>query len=421
MLHIVNIKNRKTYVDDVINNAQNGDTILFNKGNYYVKTSIKILNKKNITLRGITGNPSDVSITQIGTVRDDNGKKIYLDGIAITSSDYITLDSITFMVERKKGIPVCLSVNGCTHVQVVGCRFYANKNTFAVYFSGPTDIKGETETLDAYYNDELPQCNTFEKNIVVSEYDHDGLVFGLQSNGTLRNNIVYGCRIAVYMVRDTLAHGNYVYDSASNGIACSLPSHNLNVTNNVIERSVATGIRLTTQLEHGATDADDFHINIVNNRISDCLNGIDVEESYNVSINKNKITNCRENGVTTVDVRYSEIGENIITNCNVGINICRKTMYTNVYNNTIYNYLVDASSNNGILIDKNTCHNFVRNNEININNPTYGDIGENTFIKENTTDDIDNVNMDIGNTIENNIIKNCFDFYSHLIMLNSIQ
>lgn len=376
MFHKVECNANKVYIDDLINSLGNGDTILLNKGNYYLKTSVKILNKNNITIRGVTGNPNDVSITQEGSATNSNNDTIYLDGIAISNSEYITIDSITLIVDRDNGTPVCLSVNGSSNVHVTNSRFYCSSNAFAIYFSGPTNIKQFDETLNAYYCNELSSNNVFEKNLVYSKFEHDGVVFSLQSNGILRNNIVFGCRFAVYMVRDTLVHGNYSYDSISNGITCSMPCYKLNVSNNIVKRSIATGIRLMTQGEHGKTQTDDFEIKINDNKVDSCLNGLDVVDCKNVLVSGNKVSNCKDNGITTVNVDNCKIHSNTIVNCKFGITISCKTYNTIVCDNTIYNYknFPQITSNNGIKIEMDTGDNHVHDNQINVFNPNYSDI-----------------------------------------------
>ena len=233
-LLIIKQTQQKTYIDEIINNSADTNIFLLEKGNYYLLNPIRIKDKKNITIRGATGNPSDVSIIQEGTYTNtETGDVTYFDGIEITNSSHINLDSFTLSVDLNNGSPVCIVVSGSDFTNVTNCRFYGNPTNFVVYYSGPGNLPANQPTLDAYNNNQLSRCNIFEKNLVVSYFQHDSLVFALQMEGTVQNNIIYGCRMAVYMVKETVVVNNYLYNSKSNGITCSVPSHHLDVCNNV--------------------------------------------------------------------------------------------------------------------------------------------------------------------------------------------
>ena len=419
-IHQIKQVQAKTYIDEALNNAVDGDIFLLEKGNYYLNATVLIREKKNITIRGMTGNPNDVSVTQEGTVlNEDNGETIYHDGFAINDSKYINLDSFTLIVDKDNGTPITLSVNGSSHVKVTNCRFYGNSSNFAVYFSGPTGVTAAAETLAAYYANDLCSSNVFEKNMVISYFPHDGVVFGLQTNGIMQDNIVYGCRYAVYMVRDTLVHNNHSYDSMSNGFVCSVPCYNLDITNNVVKNSAATGINVMEQLEHGDTATESFLINISSNDISGCLNGIDVVDCKDIVVSNNTIVRCTDNGVTTLRSENCDIKCNMILNCRVGIIVSVQTFNTQIHENQIYNYHPLNTSKNGIKLEKDTGDNHIHSNIINIHDPKYQENHEMNFVIDyDSAPDGDYVPDDRVNNIENNIIRNSFDYYGHLSIIS---
>jgi parallel beta-helix repeat protein len=419
-IQIIKVAQTKTYIDEVLNASENNQIFMLEKGNYYLRNPIRFENKKNITVRSITGNPNDVSIIQEGTFTNpDTAEIIHYDGLIINNSEYITIDCLTLSVNKTEGNPICAVCSGSDHIKITNSRFYGSNNNFCIYFSGPSDVTAGQETIDAYNSNTLCRNNIFEKNMVISYFVHDSLVFALQSDGIVRNNIVYGCRIAIYMVRDTICYNNYSYNSTSNGITCSVPCHNLDIANNVIRNSASTGINFMEQLEHGDTPIDVFNINIVDNTVVDCLNGIDVIDCKNCNVKNNSIRNSVENGITTLKSEFCDISDNKVINCTNGINVSVDTYNCKVNNNVIYNYNPLNSSKNGIKLEKNTGDNEIKNNILNINDQFTYNVNDMVYIIDYDAKDDENYIPDTRiNVIENNNISNDFNYYDHIITTN---
>lgn len=417
-IQIITQTQPKTYIDEILNNAQNSQIFMFEKGNYFIQNPIKIMNKTNITLRGITGNSNEVTITQEGTtINPENNETIHYDGINIVDSNYVTIDGLTVSVNKEEGTPIALSVSGSSHVRVSNCRFYGSNNNFAIYFSGPTGVEAAQETIDAYNAGQIDSHNIFEKNMIVSYSTIDGVVFALQKDGIIQNNIVYGCRIAIYMVRDVLCHNNYSYNSKTTGIVCSVPSHNLEICNNVINNATSTGIKISEQMEHGDTPVDSFMINIYNNEVRRCLNGVDVVDCHHCNIHDNTLIDVQDNGVTTIRVDHCEIKNNMLVNCPKGINISVETFNTEIMNNNIYNLNPADTAKVGIKLERNTGDNTISNNTINIHDEYSLVDFENIYVIDyDSKPDADYNPDERVNVIENNIIKNTFDYYNHIVV-----
>ena len=239
--------------------------------------------------------------------------------------------------------------------------------------------------MDAYQNDYLDKYNTFKNNIIYSKWSGDSISFSLQSDGVFEHNVVRGGKIAIYMCKKILVSRNYIFDSVSNGMYISFPSHNLTIRCNKFYECTASAIKLANQAEHGNFDTSDYFINIYQNYIYDSkLYGIEINNGKNINIYKNKIVS------TDVYCIYSYLSQNI-----------------NIHHNRFYyfNVVIWFESTSDSLISDNAIYSVypdngdnickIINNSINniiTYNASYGKIINDKYISDS------NLNIFIDNT-----------------------
>lgn len=378
---------------DNIFEYDNINYFILEKGIYEI-TKPLVINKNNIIFTSRTNNPNDVQIIQ----------KNDMDGLVIKNSNGIIIRGITITV--KDGNNVCFTNSNSNWTNVSNCCFYGSDQHFTVFYSGPSHLKKGESTINGYVNNELNNNNIFENNKIYSKWDGDAISFCLQNNGIFRNNIVKGCKMAIYMCKNTFVSNNSSNDSSSHGIVLSIPSENIKICNNIINRSLAGAITARLQLEHGKFNITNHQIDINNNVILDCKYiGIEVVESIYVNIYCNNIISTNHFGIYILNVSNANLNNNKLYDNKRGI-VIEQTYKSHIYNNYIYSLNLDISDHGISILNSN-------NNKL-INNKLYGYYL--SFIKELFEDKL----IESFNTFENNICnKLCkeefLNIYKYLI------
>lgn len=299
----------KTYIDDVLTANPDRTKFLFSPGSYYITRSLTI-GRPDVSFIGHRNN--EVHIFQDS---EDDGLDVEADGFVLRNiSIHVTQDN-----------KVALIFAGCSDTKVEDCYIYGNSTSFCVYYAGP-EVAAGAETLQAYADNNLDSGNVFRKNVVYSDFSGDSVSYSLQKNGTFKDNIIRGGKLAIYMCRTTEITHNILYDSSSQGFFVSLPSHDLKITHNKIYECGAAGIRLSNQGEHGEFESTSYNIDISNNYIYDTkTNSMELDDCIDVKIERNRFLStditslyiCKSSNVEVLNNQITYFREGVILfDCN---------------------------------------------------------------------------------------------------------
>jgi parallel beta-helix repeat protein len=296
--------NRRTIIDNIFIDNPESTKFLFKKGNYYLTKNLKI-DKENINFIG--SKSEDVHIFQENTDSD---------GFDIEAS-YFELKNISVHVEHDG--KVALSFAGCSNTRVENCYIYGNATTFSIFYAGP-EVSAGSETLTTYYRNELDSNNVFKNNVVYSKWAGDSVSFSLQKDSDFTNNIIRGGKIAIYMCRNIMIKNNTIYDSSSEGVFISLPSHDLKIYDNKIYECKSSGIKIANQLEHGSVSRSPSNIVIKRNKIYDtAFNAIELNDVDTAIISDNIFIGADSNGLYVLRSKNVKIEKNKISYFKIGI------------------------------------------------------------------------------------------------------
>ena len=322
--------------------------IILEKGTYSLGQTL-VLEKEGTRIMGATGIAEDVHLIQ-----ESNQ-----DGIVIRGKN-IALHGIS--VHVKTGENICL-VNQSSHwTDVQNCTFYGSDQYFAVYYVGPEHLLAGQETIVAYQNGALDSNNIFDNNIIYATWTGDSVSFSLQKNGSFRNNLVRGGKVAIYMCKTCQVTNNYVTDSTTNGIFVSLPSVDLMINENFVSRCVQSGISIRKQLEHG--DYNDLvnNITLKGNIILDTqFHGMEINDCHQVVVSGNEVKVVKEDGIYLLHSSDAMVNNNVIINARTGIVMDITSGPGQVKNNQIYS--IEPSPCNHALVFDQVSDYLVENNQ----------------------------------------------------------
>lgn len=291
-------------------------------GDYYINDKL-LVDRERVTIKSESGQATDVNIFQ-----NDPNK----DSIVFNHAHRSRM--VNLSVHNRHPGRVALTVAGSNLTKVTGCKIYGNPTTFSVYYAGPKDLIEGPDTLQAYDAGELDDGNVFNTNVVYSVWAGDSVSFSLQKNGRFENNIVRGGKVAIYMCRDSSFKRNIIFDSSTNGIFLSFPSHNLTISQNRIYECKHSGIKMANQGEHGPFTESDYNIQVLENNIYD--SGI-----YGIEMNHGHAINISQNKANSTDIFFLYI---------------LNTTDVTVQGNTCYNFKVAvwSESSDHVVVDGNT-------------------------------------------------------------------
>ena len=92
---------------------------------------------------------------------------------------------------------------------------------FTIYFAGPEVAVGPQPSMPESQNS---RGNRLLRNVINTTFVGDSVAFALQADGEVRENIINGGMLSMYMLQNVLCEGNTVLDSPTNGIFISLSS-----------------------------------------------------------------------------------------------------------------------------------------------------------------------------------------------------
>lgn len=342
---------------------------IFDPGEYQLTKKL-LINRQHVTFTGST-TADKIHIFQTNDTQD---------GLDV-EANYFTMRNISLHVTTSN--KVALSVANVNNCNINNCYIYGNQSTYTVFFAGPNVSTG-SETLNAYYSDQMDCNNSFTDNVVYSKWSGDAVVFALQTNGQFRRNIIRGGKLAIYMCKYVTVQNNTIYDSMSSGIYLSFPCFKVNIHGNKIYECKENGIVLRNQLEHGSFSSSNYNIKIFNNYVSDNNDtGIDINDGNGITVNQNIISGSRIQAINLLRCSNIAVDSNKFPYFDIGIELNNSTD-CKITNNSFYSiYPYDAHY---FISLSNSSNNSVTGNTI------YGHIINNQVVSN-------------GNTIENNIFQ----------------
>ena len=437
---VLNGSNLSGYIQDLIDNADEGDTIYVPSGTYFenilINKSINLIgeNKDTTIIMPYTNNRDIVSITSnwvnfSGFTIRKSGQNYY--GIEIISNHNSVKGNV---ISENYGIGIAIfgSSNTIMDNEIISNSYDGIKLQNSRYNS----INDNTISNNQYgitLNDDS-DTNTITGNTIISN-DIYGIEIYSANNNIIDNTISdneYGINLDQNSDSNTIT-GNYI---SNNYCGINLDGSNNDITgnsflndglyvsasnNNIIKDNTVNDKPLMylkdetnkiIEVDAGQIimiDCDD--ITVQNKEITNTYIGIILINTDNSLISKNNINTNKENGIDLYLSNNNIISENTINSNNVsGINIRRSS-----YNSISSNYLSD--NDNGINLLNSPDDNTIDGNTINSNN-FYGIIisnSDNNIITGNTIDSNggDGIWLKTSdfNTIDsNNILKNTIGF-----------
>lgn len=367
-------------IDDLLRWYPSIRKFYFSPGNYYLTRQFDI-KTQGIIFESTTKDSKDVHLFQLTPT---------INGLNI-EADNVSLKNISIHCEHDDSI--CLTVSNASRTSVTGCRFFGSQNNFTIYYAGKRYLDGN-ELLNGYLSKNMDSSNIFDNNIVYTQWSGDAVSFSLQYNGTVRNNVVRGGKLAIYCCRDTFVTHNLISDSTSQGIYLSTPTSNVRISNNRIMDSTAAAIKIDKQREHPLLEAESESIDVSNNYLVDSKYfGIEVADTKNFVLSSNKIYWTVDVGIYMLRSSHGVLDKNIIAHYNKGIVFDVETKNILMTSNWLAS-IYPEEAQHSILLEVDTSDNVIRENKISgetksdqIKNLGTNTIVDNTILKYHQHED----------------------------------
>jgi len=215
--------------------AQETD-ILVMPGDYVVDSAIEFATP-GTTVRG----ENRETVRFIQSNRDADLFVVRADDVTISN---LTLDTV--MAGQAAFVE-----QAANRVTLEDSLIFGGSQIFTIYFAGP-NVEAGRATIDAFENQALSRGNRLLRNEITTSFVGDSVAFALQADGEVRDNVLNGGMLSMYMLQNVVCEGNSVLNSPTNGIFISLPSTDSVVTNNVVRNSLYAAIVVKPQVEHEA-------------------------------------------------------------------------------------------------------------------------------------------------------------------------
>ena len=355
-----------TGIQDAINNAKDGDTILVYSSIYYENVVVD----KSVTLRGI-GHP----------VVDANGSDsaITLTADGITLVGFNATNSGSSWEDKDAGIKVISNNNNITGNNV--CN--NSEDGIYLWFSSNNTITGNNvcNNDDSISLDNSSNNNTITGNNVCNNRHGIDLFFSSNNNTITGNNVcnnnVYG--IFLYYSNNNTITGNNVCNNNWDGIFLSLSSNNTITGNTFVNSGLSVYSSYQNIVEDNTVNGKPLvYLEDASNYTVEDAGQVILVNCTNITVENLDLSNTSV-GVGLLKTRNSRISNNTVCNNNVyGIYLCYSNNNTitgnNVRNNRDGIHLF-ISSNNNTITGNNVRNNddgiylsFFSNNKIYLNN-----------------------------------------------------
>jgi parallel beta-helix repeat protein len=402
-----------TGIQDAINKASAGDTILVYSGIYYENVVVN----KSVTLRG-SGHPvvdaggegcaitlTADEITLVGFNATNSGRLWWSDvGIKVTSNN----NTITGNNVSSNGVGIRL--DDSSNNNTIAGNVFANKglSVFSSYQNTVKDNKVNGKPL--VYLEDVSDYKVEDAGQVILVNCDNITVENLDLSNT-------NAGIALWKTEDSKISNNNVCNNNFVGICLSSSSNNNTITGNNVS-SNGVGIYLSSSSSN----------TITGNTARNNFVGIPLNESCNNTITGNNASNNNWGGIRLYDSSNNNTitGNNVSNNNDEGIRIKSSGNNTitgnNVSNNNDEGIRLSSSSNNNTITGNNVSNNNYNgislssssnNNTITGNNVSSNGVGTRIFFPSNNNTVTGNVFVNDGlsvyfshqNTVEDNTVN----------------
>jgi parallel beta-helix repeat protein len=351
------VLNSRGYIQDLIDNASEGDTIFVPSGIYYEQ----IIINKSISL---IGENKETTIIDGGEADKSDSRDI----IDI-SADWVNISGFTIR-NSKQGIHYEAAINLVSNYSTISGNIFTKNfwcadvsfsryNTFSDNIINLTDggihlVFSDYNTISnnfiSSYRQGVYIYRSVKNNVIDNEFHKGGLFFIESFGTTVYNNTINGKTLAYFESK----HGITIDEDAGQIILLSCSG--ITVKNQVLSRTY-TGLQVSKSsncLFSGNIISDNFH-------------GLSISDSNNNTITDNNIYNNTYTGLGIYrDGKDSNISNNKISKNNRGLYIFNCRQGVDVYNNSIThnNISMDIST---ISKDCIVSCNLISNNDYGIN------------------------------------------------------
>lgn len=321
------------YIQDLIDNASDGDTIYIPRGTYYENIVIN----KSINL---VGENKDT------TVIDGNRKG----DVVFISADWVNISNFTIQKSKRErpysGVRVVSDHNSISGNNIlenyIGIRFESSSRYNIISCNNITSC--DTDGIEL----EKSNYSTITRNIIINNVWH-GIEMDWSNYNYITNNDIISNDNGIFISHScnyNLIKRNYIVSNLFGGIKLLWDSNNNIVNSNNISLSGNDGIKIN----------DAKYNTITNNNITlNDLEGINIEFSSNNNIiTKNNISSNGKDGIYVYKSTNNTIFNNNISNNRHGVYLteskrqiiinnsffndglyCRKSYYNTVENNSV--------------------------------------------------------------------------------------
>ena len=369
-----------TSIQDAVNNANDGDTILVYTGTYTENVDVK----KRLIIKSESGNPDD-TIVQAADPDDHvfyvTADNVTISGFGVTGANSIGKDGI-----HLEGVTECDVINNIVSnnrngIYLLDSRTNTLRDTtvhsndnYGIFLvkSGNNNLSNNTVHSNNNYGITLDTSNdnNLSDNTVHSNNKHGIALVDASSHNRMRNNRIfnntYNFGVSSGTTNDidtsNTVDGKQIYylvgvsdatiDSSSNaGTVCCINCQNISIKDLTLKNNVY-GICL-----HNTIDSNLDNITVSNNRY-----GIDIWDSDHNNLSNNTANANEWEGIILRHSRYNTLNNNNVFKNKVGINVMHSSQYNELSNNTASNNSVGIeqalSDNNnltGNVISRNRC------------------------------------------------------------------
>lgn len=224
------------------------------------------------------------------------------------------------------------------------------------------------------------------------DWDGNGVRLSYVQNVTVRNMTVSGYVTGVYLLY--CSNVNMTGNTVSGNI-CGIECHrteNITIAQNTVYQSIEA---------HNIYLGNDARSQIVNNNISQAMNGIRLYNCTHESIYANNITTIKDFGIQLNSSNYTSTYENIIENNKNGIGLDYYSAYNSIFDNQI-----KTCNATGIRFE-NCSSNSILGNTIILNaNGVFGQFSDSNIITENNITANTAGGICLNYSSSNNIVNN---------------
>lgn len=257
-------------IQDAINGAEPGDTILIHAGTYVENLTID----KRLALIGYGADAV--------TIRPNNSSM----NIIYVAADYVNISGVTLTGANSTDLGVGIYINHSNGIII----------SDTILFGNYVNILGKNVT----------QSNIIDNTILNGTY---GIHMSFSNNNTLQNNNITNCEFYEICMVDESNNNtitdNIASDGAYTGIALAFDSNNNTITNNIVNTNRGyCGVLLAYGCEHNLISGNTIKSNEIYGGI------VFYERNRNNTITGNRITNNSFYGIWT----YNMSNDNLIYN-----------------------------------------------------------------------------------------------------------